>query len=330
MRSIAWSDSSQASPQRTPVKVERFGGKTRFRVHLLGEVRCKRVHYRLGENTMPCLDPEPCPFCADPIWKIRNEFFGPAKVMDPKRELWVPIVAVFTQGAWNQMQGGQPRPWRGRVLDAWRQPQGTTTVLKVKELSVTEPDMPAFEIEPVLLRTWFPHENGLPPVVVPEPVPYLVERPRAPVPVPTPVPKEAAAMLHAYVAKMRGDVKPDGEATNPAPENRLDGGGTAPVPATPTPPAPTPAAARATPAAKDGDPAELGSVMGGLLNGILPPDRPKPWVPDDYGDRKLVRPSQTAESEDEALSKSTGSAACDEQKLRSPHLNGHGRKGGAR
>src|SRR5262249_27765540 len=102
-RKVQWSDAPQAAlPPR--LRVERFKGKMRRRVQLLGDIRCKVVHFTRDENTMPCLAPgERCPFCEDARWKTRNEFYVAALELDKSRQVWEPIVAVLTPGGWNKL-----------------------------------------------------------------------------------------------------------------------------------------------------------------------------------------------------------------------------------
>jgi hypothetical protein len=105
------------------VRVERFCGLARRRVHLLGEVLHQKTHHRQNENTVPCLDPDPCPHCAEPLWKTRVEHFAPALMMDEKLKMWVPIVAVFTPGGRNKLDK-KDGPYRGRMLEVYRQKRG--------------------------------------------------------------------------------------------------------------------------------------------------------------------------------------------------------------
>ncbi len=236
MRRLHWSDSSTAAaPPR--VRVERFCGKSskRHRVHLLGEMRCKKTHYRFGENTMPCLAPEQCPFCADLAWKMRFEFFGPALDQDPGNKVWVPIIAVLTQGAWNKLAVGAPGAHRGRLLDVWRVQQGSARVLQVKELGRVEPLMPSFDIEPHLLRMWFPNDGSYPPAEIPAPIPFTAEELHRPLPVAEPMkltPEQKAAVdAKAAALREKWGISRDAEAAEPAP-----------AAAPPATPAPTPAA----------------------------------------------------------------------------------------
>jgi hypothetical protein len=215
MRRLSWRDSATAAaPPR--IRVERFCGKrSRHRVHLLGEVRCKKTHYKFGENTVPCLEPEACPFCAErsefgvPVWKSRLEFFGPALVMDEDLKLWVPIVAVFTQGAWNAIRKAPLGPDRGRLLEVERRPRGSTRVLLVKELSRIDPVVPAFDVEPHLLRLWFPDDESLPEAEIPAAVPFTTQRPpciETPRAEPTRMTPEQLAQIKAQLARARGEV----------------------------------------------------------------------------------------------------------------------------
>lgn len=219
MRRLNWCASTQP-PSVPRVKVERFCGRRRFRVHLLGELRAIKTHYRFGENTQPCHEPDPCPFCAEPLWKVRREYFAPALVMDEASQLWLPIVAVFTQGAWRLVEKGGAGPCRGRLLDVWRVQQGGANTLKVRELSRIDPLVPAFDVEPHLLRLWFPGESDLPPVELPAPVPFTAEAAPPPPPPPDAEPlrfsDEARAKLRAYCARHVAEAEARPAETPPA------------------------------------------------------------------------------------------------------------------
>lgn len=211
MKRLAWRDSATATaPPR--VRVDRFRGSARRTVHLLGEVRCIKTHHKDKENTVPCLAPEPCPYCADPLWRPRHEFFGPALVRNDTDSIWEPIVAVFTQGGWNKIKATPQGPHRGRVLKVWRRSQGNATggVLLVEEKARIEPIVPPFDVEPHLLRMWFPHEADLPPAEMPAAVPFtsadVPSRPDRPEPFKlTP---EAAALIVEMGRKARGEPEP--------------------------------------------------------------------------------------------------------------------------
>ncbi|MDY3562197.1 hypothetical protein R5W23_003646, partial [Gemmata sp. JC673] len=221
MPRLTWSDSSQAVALPR-VRVERFNGKSRYRVHLLGEVRCLRVHKRAGENTMPCLAPDPCPFCADPIWKPKLEWFGPALLMDKKENLWVPVVAVFTSGGGNKLRKCAPGPHRGRMLDVYRVGQGTAQggILEVKELVRVDPLVPEFDVLPHLHRLWFPNEAVPVEAEVPAAVPFTPEQAPSIAEAkaePFRVSEDVKKALHRYAKTGQRDEEPAPAAPEPPP-----------------------------------------------------------------------------------------------------------------
>jgi hypothetical protein len=219
MNRLSWCDSTTATaPPR--VRVERFCGTTRRSVHLLGEVRCIKVHHREGENTVPCGAPQECPYCTDPRWKLRTEHFAPALLQNKKANVWLHVVAVFTPGGWNKINARPAGPHRGRLLEVWRQGQGNARggVLMVKEVARIDPPIPAFDIEPHLLALWFPEERELPPAQIPEPIPYVPDA--APVQqsaAPFKFTAEAAAKMDEWRARLRGeqDAQEDAEEEKP-------------------------------------------------------------------------------------------------------------------
>ena len=218
VRRLAWRDSATASaPPR--VRVERFRGSMSRTVHLLGEVRCKKTHHRIGENTVPCLEPDHCPFCAEPIWRPRFEHFGPALVKSPRDLIWVPVVAVFTPGGWKKLNDGVPGPHRGRVLRVWRSSKGSATggVLNVQEKGRVEPPIPGFDVEPHLLRLWFPDDGELPPAEIPAAVPFTAEQVAHQVPRPEPVilTAEQKSALEEKLAELRSTLPTWKEAPGP-------------------------------------------------------------------------------------------------------------------
>lgn len=218
MKRLSWRDSATATaPPR--VEVDRFRGTTRRTVHLLGEIRCIQTHRKKAsrsedqENTVPCLKPDPCPFCLDPLWHTRLEHFGPALRRNNADSIWQPIVAVFTPGGWNQFKRFPAGPHRGRLLSVFRTTRGSVTggLLRVIEQSRIEPMIPAFDVEPHLLRMWFPQEEDLPPAEVPQAVPFTAEDvpTSAPKPEPFHLSEEERARVRAIsaarIAEMRGE-----------------------------------------------------------------------------------------------------------------------------
>lgn len=178
MQRLNWRDPALAvAPPR--VRVERFRGTARRVVHLLGEVRAIKTHHKDKENTVPCLESEgqACPFCAEPLWRPRYEFFGPALHRNDADMVWEPVVAVFTQGGWNKLKSCPGGMHRGRLLKVWRRTHGNATggVLMLEEVSRIEPVVPGFDIEPHLLRLWFPSDPELPAVEIPPAVPFTAE-----------------------------------------------------------------------------------------------------------------------------------------------------------
>ncbi|VTR95258.1 unnamed protein product [Gemmata massiliana] len=248
MPRFSWSDCSTAA-ELPRVRAERFLGKSKYRVHLLGEVRPIKVHKRAGENTMPCLAPDACPFCADPVWKPKVEWFGPALLQNNKEKLWVPIVAVFTSGGGTKLRSSPPGPHRGRLLEVWRVAQGTAQggVLHLKELSRVDPLIPAFDVLPHLHRLWFPNEEPIDKVEVPAPIPFTAEEP---IPQPKPEPfklsSDVADSLRSYVNRLRG-----GDAPKPTQEQ-------------PKPAEPAPAAEERPPAGKGGITPNADKVVGAI------------------------------------------------------------------
>lgn len=245
MRRVPWCDSTTAAgPPR--IRVERFCGKSRYRVHVLGEFKAIKVHYRFGENTAPCGMTDGCGYCRDSQWKTRWEHVAAALLKDDKANLWVPIVAIVTEGGARKIQAAPAGPHRGRVLDVWRAQQGTAKVLHIKEVGRIDPPYPAFDLEPHLLRVWFPGDATIPAGEVPAPVQFRPEeagpRPAVNAEIFRHSP-EAAGLIHRYVAGLRGPA--------PAPESslqeQLPEGYSAPVPvpqpATEPAPVPPPAAA---------------------------------------------------------------------------------------
>ncbi|VTU02755.1 unnamed protein product [Gemmataceae bacterium] len=346
MPTLSWCESTTAASPH-PVRVERFCGKSRHRVHLLGEVRPLKVHFRLGENTVPCLETErPCPFCADPMWKPRHEHFGPALLMDPKEGQWKQIVAVFTPGGWNQLYKAPPGPHRGRLLDIWRHGQGSAGggLLKLKEVSRIDPNYPAFDVLPHLIRCWFPFAKDLPPVDALPPVPVVAyEAPaRQPEPEPVKVSAEVAKQFHEYAARFATPaVQQDGTTVAPAtttappdlppPPPHVTSVPAAAAGPKQTPPLPPPPATSVP--LNDVAVAPLGerglgtgdAALGGALTRLIP------GFNAEYGPKELVRGPITEQDEADALSKRSARMVCDDQRGKSAFLNGHAKaKGGAR
>jgi hypothetical protein len=234
MRRLAWCDSTTATaPPR--VRVERFCGKARYRVHVLGEFRAVKVHFKFGENTVPCAGPDPCHYCGDPqVWKTRWEHFAAALLRDDHANLFVPIVAILTDGGFKKVARCGAGSYRGRLLDIWRVHQGTTKVLQVRETGRVDPPYPAFDIEPHLLRMWFPHDTTIPAGEVPPPLAFEPEaigtRPVAPAEVFVPS-EEARSIIRSYVARLAAEPAAEPARQPAAPPN--------PVPP-PTPPAAPP------------------------------------------------------------------------------------------
>ena len=290
MRRLVWSDSSTAAaPPR--IRVERFCGKPRERVHLIGEMRPLKTHYRFGENTMPCFAPDVCPFCTDPAWKARYEFFGPALVMDRKAQLWVPIVAVLTQGGGNKLRAAPAGPHRGRLLEIWRVQQGSSSVLHLKELSRIEPMLPPFDVMPHLHRLWFPADADQPAAEMPAPVPFTNEDPpRAQLPI------EPERIDPATLAKWREQIGRQHGRTSSA--------------AAVEPPIAAEPVGQPAPTAPVSSPASIVSALS-----------------DHLGETHPAPMSEAERDEREALNNRTANIVCREQMARSTFLGQ--RKGGA-
>lgn len=200
MKSLSWlPGQSPVAPGRR-VPVERFGktSKTRtYTVWLLADVRCRYTHWPQhgrGSGSMPCLKPNVCPYCDDATaWHKRREGFAPALLQSKCGRRWDHIVAAFTSGAVGMMPAG---PHAGLKLKVWREQHKDSFVkpLKVEEIIRMSPPAHPFDIEPWLLRMWFPHDEELPEAEAPEPIEAAIFRPEAPEP--TQLPKELMPRLY--------------------------------------------------------------------------------------------------------------------------------------
>lgn len=177
MMRLKWRDSATAVA-RPRIRVERFLGKKKHRVHLLADPQCHQVHYKHEENTVGCLAPDPCPKCGPSAgWKTRLEHYAPALVQDEKVKLWVPIVAVLTAGGYKDLAKCPAGAMRGRMLEISRLRKGPVNQMKIRELTRVDPIIPAFDPEPYVVALWWPElAEQLPPDgYVPDPIPYVDE-----------------------------------------------------------------------------------------------------------------------------------------------------------
>lgn len=188
---------------KTPfVETERFSGTGKaWRVWMLGDARCVAVHYTPGQRTVPCVaHMGECPYCSHPLWWKRTEAYAP--VMLEVRKLpnpeWVPLLAIFTAGGYKQLG---PTPHRGKMFDVSRKNRGERcSQLVVKQLQVSDPLRPSFDIEPLIKRLWWPDAAQGVPVELPASIPIPPEEVHRPAfePEPQPVtlsPEEAARLV---------------------------------------------------------------------------------------------------------------------------------------
>lgn len=355
MKRLSWRESASAvAPPR--LKVERFLGRGKHRVHLIGELRCKKVHHKFKENTRPCAEPEPCALCSDNTWKSRLEYYAPALVKSEEERLWVPIVAVFTPGGFNHLKKFPPGAYRGRLLDVWRNGQGNAGggVLLVKEVSRIDPCVPPFDVTPHLLRLWDETAEGVPPAQMPAGVPFTDEEVETIKPVPTlslpPSPEERAKAQKLLRARL-GREQTDDEAT---PTSAAAPAATSPPTSPPAAPAaapqPTPVQPRPVlngkhhpPAEQPDEPGELSGVVDGLVNRFTLGDDPLRVDGDidqyvygktvQRGPKVAVYVPPSAEDDEQALTQRTGSIVCGDYKDKSFLKNGSHKtagKGGAK
>lgn len=205
MQKLSWPTgvSPVAASERVPI--ERFGpSNRRWVIWLLEDVRTRYTHWPQhlrGSGSLPCLKPLACPMCSDVQWHKRIEGYAPALSMNAKARRWENIVAVFTEGSLRLLP---PAPQTGLQIQVWREKQGRSPVGKLKiapfgkdwESSRFQLLTPAFDVEPWLMRMWFPHESH-PPVDPPQDLPFDAKKAyEAPEPEPTKLDPEMLAKLH--------------------------------------------------------------------------------------------------------------------------------------
>lgn len=201
---IDWGEGSAPAPYTTKVRVERFGkvgAENAIEIHLLGDIISRYVHWNQNSkrgdgswvNSRPCLGPRPCVYCNDTInWSKYIEAYAPALTLRNNRKpkkgepvrMWVPIVAVFTEKVWGELNHefqptteGTLTNCRGFRLRVSRSKRGFISIQHAEICSgqdrpnPVDPGVGSFDVRPHLTRMWFPHVAIEMPNDVPNPIP---------------------------------------------------------------------------------------------------------------------------------------------------------------
>lgn len=178
--SIGWVSDSSSAPKTPFVPAERFLGTGQtWRVWLLGDARRVAVHYSPGQRTLPCLaHTGACALCGHQVWWRRVEAYAPAmlEVRTMPDPHWAPLLAIFTEGGAKQLGA---TPHRGKMFDVSRKSKGQRCSVQVlHQLQVSDPLRPAFDIEPLIKRMWWPDREECGAVELPDRIPIPADEVR--------------------------------------------------------------------------------------------------------------------------------------------------------